>query len=418
MRADGWTRACDADFIDDMSATQASGIQASNTQDDGQALMVAVEGGDERAVERLGRAGSAALAWRDARGRTPLMAATQANRITIALRLIEAGSDVNARDQTQLTPYLCAGANGYDEIFRATLRAGADLRSVNRFGGTALLPASEKGYLHTVQMCLDAGVAVDHVNALGWSALQEAVILGDGGRRFCDVVATLVAAGADIHALDREGQSALMHAQALGQSRVVRILTAPPTDAHARTTVERVRATMRRGAYASALAILAAASAQDIDPLDLHYYRGNALDELGHGDDAIGEYRRGCELDRSTPEFLVYIGQCLRRMRRADEALRQYDAAIALQPTQVFARYQKSNILRELGRHSQAVAEMDALLALQPGRYDYWFHKANSLRAMERHADAMAAIEHAIALDPGNPLYSLHRDQSRQLLQD
>ncbi|HSW18584.1 MAG TPA: tetratricopeptide repeat protein [Ramlibacter sp.] len=399
-----------------MSALQESGIQASSTQDEGQALMEAVERGDEREVERLGKAGSAALAWRDARGRTPLMAATLANRIAIALRLIEAGSDVNARDHTQLTPYLCAGANGYDEIFHATLGAGADLRSVNRFGGTALLPSSEKGYLHTVQMCLDAGVAVNHVNALGWSALQEAVILGDGGRRFADVVATLVAAGADIHVPDRAGLSASMHAQALGQSRVIRIFGAAP-QAAAQGPIDRVRASMRRSAYASALAMLAAAPAQEVDPIDLHYYCGNLLDELGHGDDAINEYRRGFELDRTAPEFLVYIAQCLRRLGRADKALQQYDDAITLQPTQIFARYQKSNYLRELNRHPQAVAEMDALLALQPGRCDYWFHKANSLRALGRHDEAIAAIEQAIALDPTNPLFSGHRDQSRQLLQ-
>ena len=153
-------------------------------------LLSAAERGDARAVERLLK-GGAPLDWQDARGRTALMAATQANHVAIAQRLIQAGSDVNQRDETMLSPYLCAGANGFDAIFRATMDGGADLRSLNRFGASPLLPAAEKGYLRTVQLCLDAGLAVDHVNGLGWTPLLEAVILGDGGRLFADVVATL-----------------------------------------------------------------------------------------------------------------------------------------------------------------------------------------------------------------------------------
>lgn len=115
-------------------------------------LIQAADRGDLAAVEQL-LARGADVHHKDASGRTALMAATQKNHIPLAQKLIEAGSDVNARDITMLSPYLCAGANGFHEILSLTLAAGADTTSVNRFGGTTLLPSSEKGYLRTVQKC-------------------------------------------------------------------------------------------------------------------------------------------------------------------------------------------------------------------------------------------------------------------------
>jgi len=383
-------------------------------QAEGAELLAAAEHGDARAVERLLRAG-APLDWRDARGRTALMAATQANNVAIAQRLIQAGSDVNARDETQLSPYLCAGANGFDAILRATIEAGADLRSLNRFGASPLLPAAEKGYLRTVQMCLDAGLAVDHLNGLGWSALLEAVILGDGGRRYADVVATLVAARADIHLRDRAGRSAIWYAEAQDQPLVLRICV---TGAHPSgpPPLDRVRELIRRQSYGAALDMLGEDTASECDPLDLYYYRGYLLGELGRLEDSIAQYRQALDYEPKAIEFHTYIAQCLRRLRLPDEGLREYDEAIALQPGAAFARYQKSNYLRELNRHEHARAEMDVLLAQHPRRADYWFHAANSLRSLARHKEALAAIDKALDLDAGNPLFLVHRDRSLELL--
>lgn len=49
---------------------------------------------------------------RDARGRTALLVATWANHPNVAKALIDAGADVNAKDQQQDSPYLVAGAEG------------------------------------------------------------------------------------------------------------------------------------------------------------------------------------------------------------------------------------------------------------------------------------------------------------------
>jgi uncharacterized protein len=163
---------------------------------------------------------------RNDRGQTALLVATHANQIEAARLLIEAGANVNAKDAIQDSPYLYAGARGHLEILRMTLSHGADLKSTNRFGGTALIPAAERGHVETVRTLIEAGVVVDHINNLGWTALLEAVILGDGGPRHATVVKLLVDAGANVFIPDKEGVTALSHAEARGYHEIVMILRA------------------------------------------------------------------------------------------------------------------------------------------------------------------------------------------------
>jgi uncharacterized protein len=186
-------------------------------------LVAAADSGDLAAVRRLLDAG-AAVDERDGRGRTALLAATQANHVQVARLLIERGADVNAKDQIEDSPFLYAGAEGRLEILRLTLAAGADLKSTNRYGGTALIPAAHHGHVETVRELLKTKIAIDHVNRLGWTALLEAVILGDGGPAHTEIVRLLVSHGANVGLADRQGLTALDHAEQRGQRDVVSVL--------------------------------------------------------------------------------------------------------------------------------------------------------------------------------------------------
>ena len=161
---------------------------------------------------------------RDNNGRTALMLATRHSAIKAARVLIEAGADVNAMDDIQDSPYLYAGAEGPIEILRMTLENGADLSSINRYGGTALIPAAHHGHVEIVRELLKTKIDIDHVNHLGWTALLEAVILGDGGQVYIEIVSLLVKAGADISIADNEGISPLSHAQSRGYAEIEKIL--------------------------------------------------------------------------------------------------------------------------------------------------------------------------------------------------
>jgi ankyrin repeat protein len=126
-----------------------------------------------------------------------LIAAAWKNDVAEAKRLITAGADVNAVDDTVQSAFLIAASEGYAELLDLTLAHDADLRSLDSYHGTALIRAAERGHAAVVGRLLQAGVAVNHVNNLGWTALHEAVILGKGTPEYVDTVRLLLAAGAD-----------------------------------------------------------------------------------------------------------------------------------------------------------------------------------------------------------------------------
>jgi ankyrin repeat protein len=189
------------------------------------ALLAAVERGDAQAV-RLALAQGTQVDTRDVRGRTALLVATYGNHIEAARALIAAGADVNAKDDIQDSPFLYAGAEGRTEILKLALAAGANLKSVNRYGGTALIPACHHGHIEAVKVLLATAIDVDHVNRLGWTALLEAVILGDGGPVYVEIVRLLVSGGANVNIADRDGVTPLAHARRRGYEAIASLLSA------------------------------------------------------------------------------------------------------------------------------------------------------------------------------------------------
>jgi ankyrin repeat protein len=190
-------------------------------------LYEAASDGDIERVRRLLAAG-APVDMRDGARRTPLLLATQADHVEVAKLLIEAGADVNAKDTIRDTPFLYAGAEGRDEILRHILATGkANLKDTNRYGGVALIPAAHHGHPDTVRILLQTDIDVNHVNNLGWTALLEAVILGDGGPTYSEIVRLLVDAGAR-PTPDRDGVTPLDHARSRGFSEIASLLEAGP----------------------------------------------------------------------------------------------------------------------------------------------------------------------------------------------
>jgi hypothetical protein len=157
-----------------------------------------------------------------------LIAAAYANEVATARRLIDAGADVNAKDETEQSAYLIATSEVGDDprLLELTLAAGALVDDKDSFNGTGLIRAAERGYVRIVRRLIAAGIDRDHVNELGWTALHEAIVLGDGGREHVATVRALIKGGVDLDVPDGSGVRPLTHAVRLGYDEIAVLLRA------------------------------------------------------------------------------------------------------------------------------------------------------------------------------------------------
>ncbi len=206
-----------------LESAVTAALEPTRIADPDAAVLQAASSGDADRVARALRAG-ADIESRDSLQRTPLLLAVTNDQVEAARLLVAMGADPDALDHQHDTPWLVTGVTGSVPMLEALLPATPDLALLNRFGGTSLIPASERGHVDYVRRVLETGIDIDHVNDLGWTALLEAVILGDGGPAHQKIVRLLLAAGADRSIPDRDGATALQHAQARGHSALARLL--------------------------------------------------------------------------------------------------------------------------------------------------------------------------------------------------
>jgi ankyrin repeat protein len=188
-------------------------------------LRVAAEAGDADGVALALRGGADQETLDDQR-RTPLLLAVTNDRVDVARVLVALGANPNAHDAQHDTPWLVTGVTGSVAMLEALLPAHPDLTIPNRFGGLSVIPASERGHVDYVRRVVQTGIDVNHVNDLGWTALLEAVILGDGGARHQEIVRILLGVGARRDIADKNGVTALQHAQRKGYRELAAILSA------------------------------------------------------------------------------------------------------------------------------------------------------------------------------------------------
>lgn len=186
-------------------------------------MLAAARDGDPDAAALALRAGADLEVRNDLR-QTPLLLASTHDRVAVARLLVALGADPDALDHQHDTPWLATGVTGSVAMLEALLPARPDFTIKNRYGGLSPIPAGERGHVDYIRRVIRTDVDLDHVNDLGWTALLEAVILGDGSRRYEEIVRLLVDAGVDTRIADRNGLTALEHARAAGYDGIVRLL--------------------------------------------------------------------------------------------------------------------------------------------------------------------------------------------------
>ncbi|SEJ21331.1 ankyrin repeat domain-containing protein [Frateuria terrea] len=140
-----------------------------------------------------------------------LPAATRAGALTAVERLLELGFDVDTRDAQGATALLHACGAGHREIAARLLDAGADASLAADTGVTPLAAAVGARRDALVGVLLEHGVAVDQKLPGDTTALMVAAALG-----YPEIAEHLLAGGADIHAADARGRSALHAAAQFG----------------------------------------------------------------------------------------------------------------------------------------------------------------------------------------------------------
>ena len=175
------------------------------------ALLRALENGYEESARLLLDAGGNIHTPND-HGQTPLMMAACVCGVNLVKELLDGGADIHACDQDGNNALLEAAHGSNTDVIKLLLQRGANAYTTNHQGENALMRAA-KGILNpirpTLALFLAHGLDINSRDHKGRTALHHsvAVIMEMGD---VEAVHALLDAGADIEALDHEGNTPLL----------------------------------------------------------------------------------------------------------------------------------------------------------------------------------------------------------------
>lgn len=154
---------------------------------------------------------------------TPLMTATQHNKIQTVQLLLEHKCDPNLISGFHLTPLHIAVLHGYSDIVDILIEHGASVHSRDFEGNTPLILSSRKGYYAIMKALLNAGCDVNAANYDGCTSLHFACHKARGYQILLD-------AGADPNVRDKDNVTPLIMAASEGFDVVVKALVKAKCD--------------------------------------------------------------------------------------------------------------------------------------------------------------------------------------------
>ena len=152
-------------------------------------------------------------------GLTPLHWASSNEHIEIVKLLLEHGADVNAKNDDGYTPLYWASRKGHTEIVNLLLKYGADVNTKDDDGNTPLYYASRNGHAEIVKLLLEHGADVNVKNNYGSTPLYFASYNGH-----IEPVKLLLEHGADVNNKNNGGDSPLYCASYNGHTEIVKLL--------------------------------------------------------------------------------------------------------------------------------------------------------------------------------------------------
>jgi ankyrin repeat protein len=262
---------------------------------------------------------------RDQQGLTPLYHAVRFGKRPTAGLLLNRGANANIADRSRRRPLHWAAQSNQRGLIEPLLSAGANLEAVDTRGNTALHLAARRGYREFASQLLAAGAAINaRTPDLLVTPLHLAVQQGDLGmvqellnagaytnamsqlygtplhwialsretdpKTASDIVATLLAAGANPELTDVHDYTPAQRAQQVGHNSLAKSLAATGTD---------------KKSYGQ----LPALASKDCQmPDQMHRASRVVLDNYLNGELGKAEYRRRFSLPNSD---YVALAECL-----------------------------------------------------------------------------------------------------------
>ncbi len=203
--------------VEKVKALIVSGADVNSRKGEHTPLMLAVYGGDYEVAKILIEAGADVNATHSI-DHTVLYHALESPRLRaeVIQLLLDAGVNMNHTPLTWAIRYRVV-----PEIMAMLIEAGADMNERNEFGATALIIAACRGRNQLVDILLRSGAEINAtVEGSGRTALACAV---EG--EHTETVRLLIDAGADLETIDKWGNTPLMTAKSKRSEEIVKLLT-------------------------------------------------------------------------------------------------------------------------------------------------------------------------------------------------
>ena len=155
--------------------------------------------------------------------------------------VLEAGADVNSRNQYRKTACMLAAQNGHVNCVEMLTEAGADVNARGLYDKTALLLAVETGQTACAESLIQAGADVNECATVG-HIRGKTTLMYAAGNGHLQCTELLIEAGADVNTRSKHNLTALMLAARHGHDSCVKALVEAGadvnhTDNHGNTTL-------------------------------------------------------------------------------------------------------------------------------------------------------------------------------------
>jgi ankyrin repeat protein len=152
---------------------------------------------------------------------SPLLEASSKGHTGAVTALLAAGADVNAADVFGATPLIAASREGKLDVVLLLLAAGAEVLSpvLVSDGGDALMRATRRNHVPVADALIKSGANVDKRDKQGRTPIMYAVQENNK-----DMVALLIAGGADINLFSPDKVSAMRWARTYKRAEIEELL--------------------------------------------------------------------------------------------------------------------------------------------------------------------------------------------------